>query len=90
MGKALMVMNAYDRYRIQFDISFWREIWEEDLEQLYLESRKGGTHEEYEKHEVKKTTPKTKKHTAKSKKTSTHKKTTTHKSKSKAKKSKKK
>jgi hypothetical protein len=22
MGKALMVMNAYDRYRIQFDISF--------------------------------------------------------------------
>jgi hypothetical protein len=30
-------MTAYDRYRIQFDISFWKEIWETDLEPLYKE-----------------------------------------------------
>jgi hypothetical protein len=33
----LLVMNAYDRYRAQFDISYWRELWEVDLEPMFKE-----------------------------------------------------
>jgi len=38
-GKALLVMNAYDRYRVEFDISFWRDLWEQDLELIYLKQK---------------------------------------------------
>jgi len=30
-GKCLQVMTAYDRYKVQFDITFWRRFWEEDI-----------------------------------------------------------
>lgn len=38
-GKALIVMTAYDRFRVQFDISFWRDIWESDLWATFQDSQ---------------------------------------------------
>jgi hypothetical protein len=37
-----LVMNAYDRFRVQFDISFWKDLWEGDLEPLYLQALNSG------------------------------------------------
>jgi hypothetical protein len=43
----LLVMNAYDRYRVQFDISFWQEIWETDLENLFKQTEEKVRQQEY-------------------------------------------
>jgi hypothetical protein len=68
-------MTAYDRYRVQFDISYWREIWEEDLWDLYQdaikqEKEKDSANGEFAKKETKpKVQHKTKKATTTVKKT---------------------